>query len=660
MQSQILPPAMAEQRYTNLEAILAPWPIANNISRHLGAGDLISLSRTSISIRASLHGFSNYIQPWTSSSDVESNASKPAPREYLNIGLHDTLYWRRLKESAAFVCSSTAHVRGDVVHPCRYCASPICETCIVKDAMNRGKGKENTFASRCRSFCEACWDGGNLSKSRRFPLVPTEDNGGDQLCTCTNKKDSWLCMKCKLLQNANAVGEGAKFCHGEGCTNLAGPHADRRRICMWCEKSLPSHLGSSFRIEWNLKIIEARRRSALSRQADMEEYNKKRLRLMRMSRRELRGDAIVEHDAQADAPQYVRHLDTFNYRRYMPQEAAPTGNEVYLSKKGHWTYARNFLKHFARFCSDLPLRDDVAVATSTKELEFSRTNLERRRERHQYSSVRKKWYKRFRTAIETTTLERWYNLKPTIQRLFIIERLPLGNVQFIMFRDEDFSATEEQYQFMMVQWGSGWLDLNNPTLSFETAKEPNIDNTENDLQIARRLQEEMDREAAQALQHVIWDTIPDPVRGFGQDNAERDDQETDDSGSDKSTSVRKEVQTLPNAEAMEVNPLLEHKGKNKRSDTEDLDSAEGSELDTVQHQDALNLHPPESSSSQSLQPTTTQDSLPSNLDSPAAQPNTVIPPIDNPPSYEAAFNHSTFIDSDSDDVGDQHAAQPGI
>jgi hypothetical protein len=643
---------MAGQSHPNLETILVPWPIADNISRHLGAGDLISLSRTNVSIRASLHGFSNYMQPWNSTSDIESNASKPAPREFLNIGLHNTLYWRRLKENAAFVCSSTTHVRGDVVHPCRYCSSPICETCIVKHAMNRGKGKENTFASRCRSFCESCWEGGNLSKSRRFTLNPTEEGGGDQLCTCTNKKDSWLCISCKLIQNANAVGEEAKYCHGEGCTNLAGPHADRRRICMWCERSLPSHLGSSFRIEWNLKIVEARRRSALSRQADMEEYNKKRLRLMRMSRRELRGDAIVDQDTQADIPQYVRHLDTFNYRRYMPQEAAPTGNEVYLSKKGHWTYSRNFLKHFGRYCADLQPRHDAAAAISSEQLQFARTNLERRRERHQYSSIGKKWYKAFRSTIELTTLEKWYDLKPTIQRLFIVERLPLGNVQFIMFRDEDFSATEEQYQFMMTQWGSGWLDLNNPTLSLETPKAPTIYSTESDLQIARRLQEEMDCEAARALQHVMWDTLPDPVRGFGQDDAERHDEETDESSSVEGTSGQRPSQRSEN---VDLDPSSEDKGKKTRIASEDLDPQERLEPDTVQQQESLERA--ESSSSQSLQPTNTQGSLLSDLDSPTAQLNTVLPPIGDPPSYESAFNQTSFVDSDGND--DQDAAQPG-
>ena len=297
-------------------------------------------------------------------------------RGFSNIGFHDTPYWARLKNLAPFVCASKTHTKGGSPRPCRYCSRPVCEACIVKDSFLHPK--ENTFNNRCRSMCPACWDNGNVSKSRRYPSASSQQPQGwyeheeatDGVCTCTLKNDAYLCIPCKNLQNSQAVSESAKQCHGHGCHNAVGDDARRRRICTWCHKPLPGHLGGAARLEWNQKIIEARRMAAESRRADLEEYNTRRLKLLRMSRRELRGDDSVRNDPDADTPQYVRHLDTFNYRAFMPEYAAPTGSEVYQSKKGYWMYSQGFLQHMGRFCAKLPLNQGVTNATKAGALTF--------------------------------------------------------------------------------------------------------------------------------------------------------------------------------------------------------------------------------------------------------------------------------------------------
>lgn len=53
----------------------------------------------------------------------------------------------------------------------------------------------------------------------------------------------------------------------------------------------------------------------------------------------LTGSDGPEHDQ----PIFVRHLDTINYRKYMSERSSPSGDSVYQSKHGRWTYSRHFL-----------------------------------------------------------------------------------------------------------------------------------------------------------------------------------------------------------------------------------------------------------------------------------------------------------------------------
>ena len=76
---------------------------------------------------------------------------------------------------------------------------------------------------------------------------------------------------------------------------------------------------------------------------DLEEYNTRLNKSMRMTRRELRGDEAVKGDPLADLPQFVRDLDVVNYRSLMREDCVPSSEDIYDSKQGHFRYSRSFL-----------------------------------------------------------------------------------------------------------------------------------------------------------------------------------------------------------------------------------------------------------------------------------------------------------------------------
>jgi hypothetical protein len=213
------------------------------------------------------------------------------------------------------------------------------------------------------------------------------DEASGIFCNCTLKDNGWLCLECKDEQNYTAATNEVLKCHGLDCGNPVGDEHDRRRVCLWCNKTLPRHLGNHARLVWNQKIIEARTRNALVRQADMEEYNRRRLKLMRMSRREMRGDMAVINDSEADKPQFVRHLDSCcNYRNFMSANTAPDGNAVYDSKRGYWRYSAKFLVRVGVPCTNskqLKRNHAVRAATRAGSSIFSRTISQRRLEQEQ-------------------------------------------------------------------------------------------------------------------------------------------------------------------------------------------------------------------------------------------------------------------------------------
>ena len=126
------------------------------------------------------------------------------------------------------------------------------------------------------------------------------------------------------------------------------------------------------RLAFDQKMQDAKTKHGLS----FEEWTQKHQKLYKMSRRELRGDEAVAQDYLADAPQFVRHLDTTNYQRYMPREHTPSGEQVYQSKLGRWVYNREFLLAIGQRCKKLPKRNDVTDFTKGDGEQLERTNFD--------------------------------------------------------------------------------------------------------------------------------------------------------------------------------------------------------------------------------------------------------------------------------------------
>ncbi|KAH0844713.1 hypothetical protein AYO21_01969 [Fonsecaea monophora] len=435
----------------SLESLLSLWPIACALSQNLPVGDLIALARLNVTLRCVLHGFE---MPDTTSMPQESHCIRPE----LNIGQHATPYWQRLKDRSPFECSSLIHTKGPEPKPCRYCSRPICDACIVRSSFARGH--ENTFQNRVRHLCKDCWNSGNPSRTQRFPLAgPSEskpmskrkwydpEGSTRDYCVCTLKDDGWLCIECKDAQNWEAVSSAETECHGQDCKQpLDADDKDKRRICLWCNKGLPRQIGGTTRYHWNQKMIEARARNAASRRADLEEYNRRRLKLMRMSRREMRGDEAVKDDPDADLPQFVRHLDTINYRSYMSESAAPSGDAVYDSKRGYWRYTREFLLEMRGRCERVPpptqlnSRDNIEGGR----MRFARTNAEKAEDLTSLS--------RALPRLSEEHITKWCTLRAVVLEHLLVEKLSYQDTEQRMRDEYGFDASVEEYHKVMCVW----------------------------------------------------------------------------------------------------------------------------------------------------------------------------------------------------------------
>ncbi|EXJ77773.1 hypothetical protein A1O3_10002 [Capronia epimyces CBS 606.96] len=431
-----------------LETVLSLWPVVSSLSQHLPAGDLITLSRISVGLRALLHGFEK-------PRDCTLPTDCHFVREGLHIGKHGTLYWQRLKRRAPFECSSRTHTKGPFPKPCRYCSKPICDACIVRSSFARGH--ENTFQNRARYLCNRCWETGNPSQSERFVLHPPNeaplkrkwydpDGSTKDSCTCTLKDDGWLCLDCKDLQNWEAISSAATNCHGKDCREPLDADKERRRICLWCDKALPRQIGGTTRYHWNQKMVEARARNAASRQADLEEYNKRRLKLMRMSRREMRGDEAVKDDPDADIPQFVRHLDTLNYRSYMTESAAPSGDSIYDSKRGYWRYSREFILGMRRRCTHVPMPSQMRDFNRQDQgaLTFARTNAELLEDKVSLKTMI--------MSISEDRVKEWCTLKTVILEAFLVQKLGYPAAQRAIQEEYGFDATVTEYHQVLRLW----------------------------------------------------------------------------------------------------------------------------------------------------------------------------------------------------------------
>lgn len=377
-----------EPDQVSLEWLLSIWPITTSIARSTAAGDLIALSRSSSTLRALTHGL-----PIGLNSPKWEGATLRCASD-LQIGNHQTRHWTNLKSLASFSCSDSSHrepkpsanTKTNVVRPCKFCSKPVCKTCIVRSFFADPKQSKNTFRYRTRYLCSKCWETGNLRKDFRYPAehVTREhiwrgqsygQRGGR--CSCSASEDNWLCRECRHLQNisgpsnsslsdaerrpAETMNRGQQTqqpgaehdemnCYGLDCNKIVEDHTkERRRICLWCSKSLPRQFAGEERLRWEERQVEARAAAAASRSADIYEWARNRFRTLTMSRRQMRGtEACILLTARDgpdhDKPIFVRHLDAVNYRQVMHDGTAPTPDQVYQSKNGRWTYSLEFLK----------------------------------------------------------------------------------------------------------------------------------------------------------------------------------------------------------------------------------------------------------------------------------------------------------------------------
>ncbi|KAL2421835.1 hypothetical protein ABEF95_008399 [Exophiala dermatitidis] len=196
-------------------------------------------------------------------------------------------------------------------------------------------------------------------------------------------------------------------------------------------------------------MVEARARNAASRQADLEEYNKRRLKLMRMSRREMRGDEAVKDDPDADLPQFVRHLDTLNYRSYMSDRAAPSGDAIYDSKRGYWRYTREFLLEMGNRirCARLPPPPQIkAFRLTAHALTFARTNAQLSEE----TLLPKPIGGGFK--VEEARLKQWYRLKAVVLELLLVQKRGYKEAQRLIHEEYGFYASIKEYRQALHQW----------------------------------------------------------------------------------------------------------------------------------------------------------------------------------------------------------------
>jgi hypothetical protein len=383
-----------------LVSIVRQWPIATNIAQNLSVGSLITLARTSSSLRAALHGLEYSVDYEADVSGEKPTVGKSdecgkgvRPRKMVQPGDHRTPYWEGLKRVAQFTCSSKTHTKGDKTRSCLYCSIPICESCVVKHSFGKN---ENTFKNRCRFMCQRCWDAGNRQKEFRYtgkrdaPERDPHKFAGEarRLCECTGK-DGWVCNDCKEKQNTSMRVNGSDVCFGQDCEMKLEDDKDRRKICLWCDNPVPRgrpSIRSSLAFDQKLMMDakefliyteEREREPCLTKaQAEYYENNVHRPSPMLLSRRDMRGNHAVKDDPDADVQQYLRNLEVFNYQQFAWER--PSGDEIYDSKLGKWRYSSDFLRCFMKRCTK---HRDVAFLKTVTSLDprdapYSKTNMD--------------------------------------------------------------------------------------------------------------------------------------------------------------------------------------------------------------------------------------------------------------------------------------------
>ena len=213
---------------TSLLDLFSLYPVLEALVSHLGLADVVNLSRTNFSYRATLHGF-----PCNRFEKMEPS---------LFIGQHRTSLWENLKAKTILQCAESQHKPSThAVRSCRTCSLPICEACIIRDSFT--KRNESTFHSRYRNLCTVCWRTGNSHKRQLLRTLRSENlwprkgaSNSRGLCICSAKEGN-LCLGCKTTQNEMFEQELA-VCFGDGCS-ISKQSSFEGRICLWCDLPLP-------------------------------------------------------------------------------------------------------------------------------------------------------------------------------------------------------------------------------------------------------------------------------------------------------------------------------------------------------------------------------------------------------------------------------------
>ncbi|RMZ81287.1 hypothetical protein DV737_g2553, partial [Chaetothyriales sp. CBS 132003] len=287
-----------------------------------------------------------------------------------------------------------------------------------------------------------------------------------------------------LVTTVAAAGDNGDVLLWQGSMNQPSASHKPKTMerCDSGEKTLPSAYAGAGRHVWTQQMIDARQRSIAAYSADLEEYKRARVSNLLMTRRELRGDAAVKDDPNADKLSFVRHLDTLNYFNYVSARDAPTGQEVYDSKRGYWRYSRNFLLCMRRRCRHVPVPTGDLSHILHASSEYSRTNAEKLEELNFYHNLGDIWQKvrddfsatqkkrlaiiegqalpnvvscnlwRAGNAASQHRVDEWHAVKAHILDALFTQRLDMLRARLHLWHNYAFWAERAEFEVVLTAW----------------------------------------------------------------------------------------------------------------------------------------------------------------------------------------------------------------
>ncbi|KPI43758.1 uncharacterized protein AB675_6524 [Cyphellophora attinorum] len=251
-----------------------------------------------------------------------------------------------------------------------------------------------------------------------------------------------------------------------------------------------------------------------------------------MSRREMRGDAAVEGDVDADEPQFIRHLDSCcNYRNHMREQAAPDGHDVYASKRGYWRYSTPFLVEIGKRCTRSKqqkqyryLKDITSQGSSV----FARAVYERRREQEYCwegtadgdRNILVLRGERFVPPMSRRRIAEWVALKTRILSLAFTERMDFFQLQVTLQVEYDFDLTWAEFRSMLNICSLTPLWGGTETEEKDLVSEADFHKLEEDVgglrtydqHIMQEIEARIDNDAAKIIEKLVHQGVVLPLR----------------------------------------------------------------------------------------------------------------------------------------------------